>query len=391
LTFGIAICHEGWRYPETVRWAARRGAQIVFHPKFHEAEPGGYVPSVFADPANTFHEKADLPLVRRGGMRALALPDHRRGCAGSIGVADVSTLRKHNGTLALVGASACWGGSTTLSKALLSSLPPLTLLVIQLLASSAALWLILLCNNAKIRLGRPERVAALTGVLEPGLAYGFVMAGLATTTASNVTLLAAVEPVLIVIVAWILLRQTPSGSILRVMFAALAGVLLISWPDIRNPGQGQLRGDALVLIGVGCAAVYVVLSSRYVKSIKPLQLVALQQSAALLSAFLLLAMAFWLGLEHHPSAVDARTLVMAIVSGLVQYAAAFWLYLLGMRTVPVAVAGLSLCLIPVFGVSTAALFLSEALGPFQWLGAIIVVASLFALTRTKTRGSVSLA
>ena len=60
LTFGVAICHEGWRYPETVRWAARRGAQVVFHPHFHEAEPGGYVPSVFADPANTFHEKAVL-------------------------------------------------------------------------------------------------------------------------------------------------------------------------------------------------------------------------------------------------------------------------------------------------------------------------------------------
>ena len=60
LTFGIAICHEGWRYPETVRWAARHGAHIVFHPHFHEAEPGGYVPSTFADPANTFHEKAIL-------------------------------------------------------------------------------------------------------------------------------------------------------------------------------------------------------------------------------------------------------------------------------------------------------------------------------------------
>jgi len=34
LTFGIVICHEGWRYPETVRWAATRGAQIVFHPQF---------------------------------------------------------------------------------------------------------------------------------------------------------------------------------------------------------------------------------------------------------------------------------------------------------------------------------------------------------------------
>src|SRR5206468_2302969 len=60
LTFGVSICHEGWRYPETVRWAVRHGAQIVFHPHFHEAEPGGYRPSSFADPANSFHEKAAL-------------------------------------------------------------------------------------------------------------------------------------------------------------------------------------------------------------------------------------------------------------------------------------------------------------------------------------------
>jgi predicted amidohydrolase len=60
LVFGIAICHEGWRYPETVRWAARHGAHVVFHPHFHEAEPGGYRPASFADPANTFHEKAAL-------------------------------------------------------------------------------------------------------------------------------------------------------------------------------------------------------------------------------------------------------------------------------------------------------------------------------------------
>jgi predicted amidohydrolase len=60
LTFGIAICLEGWRYPETVRWAVRNGAQIVFHPHFHEAEPGSYAPSTFADPANSFHEKAIL-------------------------------------------------------------------------------------------------------------------------------------------------------------------------------------------------------------------------------------------------------------------------------------------------------------------------------------------
>ena len=60
LTFGVVICHEGWRYPETVRWAVRRGAQVVFHPHAHVAEPGSYRPNTFADPANTFHEKAIL-------------------------------------------------------------------------------------------------------------------------------------------------------------------------------------------------------------------------------------------------------------------------------------------------------------------------------------------
>jgi len=60
LTFGVSICHEGWRYPETFRWAARRGAQLVFHPHFHEAEPGSYKPTTFGDAANTFHEKAVL-------------------------------------------------------------------------------------------------------------------------------------------------------------------------------------------------------------------------------------------------------------------------------------------------------------------------------------------
>jgi predicted amidohydrolase len=60
LVFGIAICHEGWRYPETVRWPARHDAHVVFHPHVHEADNGSYRPATFADPANSFHEKAML-------------------------------------------------------------------------------------------------------------------------------------------------------------------------------------------------------------------------------------------------------------------------------------------------------------------------------------------
>ena len=60
LKFGVVICHEGWRYPETVRWAARRGAHIVFHPHVEILGESSAYPSRFADPENSFHEKATL-------------------------------------------------------------------------------------------------------------------------------------------------------------------------------------------------------------------------------------------------------------------------------------------------------------------------------------------
>ncbi len=60
LRFGVVICHEGWRYPETVRWAARRGAQIVFHPQFSPAGDHARTINEWASTNGTMHEKATV-------------------------------------------------------------------------------------------------------------------------------------------------------------------------------------------------------------------------------------------------------------------------------------------------------------------------------------------
>jgi predicted amidohydrolase len=56
--FGIAICHEGWRYPETVRWAAARDAKIVFHPQLTGSDLIGPTLTRWGDPAAPYYEKA---------------------------------------------------------------------------------------------------------------------------------------------------------------------------------------------------------------------------------------------------------------------------------------------------------------------------------------------
>jgi predicted amidohydrolase len=56
--FGVAICHEGWRYPETVRWAAVRGAKIVFHPQHSGSDEGGARLTQWGAAGNPYYEKA---------------------------------------------------------------------------------------------------------------------------------------------------------------------------------------------------------------------------------------------------------------------------------------------------------------------------------------------
>jgi predicted amidohydrolase len=56
--FGVAICHEGWRYPETVRWAAVRGAKIVFHPHHTGSDQVGVRPVEWGAAGGAYYEKA---------------------------------------------------------------------------------------------------------------------------------------------------------------------------------------------------------------------------------------------------------------------------------------------------------------------------------------------
>jgi predicted amidohydrolase len=62
--FGITICHEGFRYPESVRWAAQHGAQLVFHPHFSGSNTNGIKLTEWGSKSNPYYEKAMM-------MRAL--------------------------------------------------------------------------------------------------------------------------------------------------------------------------------------------------------------------------------------------------------------------------------------------------------------------------------
>ena len=275
---------------------------------------------------------------------------------------------------ALVAAAACWGFGTVVSKHVVDDVAPLTLLPIQLAASSVLLLVVTAVRREPIALTPPVCKLAVLGVLNPGAAYALGLVGLTTITASMYVLIWATEPVVILVLAGLMLREHISLRLAVLVSFAVAGVLLV----VYQPGvSGDLTGILLTTTSVGFCGLYTVLTRRLLLDDASLTVVIAQQAAALAFALVLATVVELVGSNGwDPSGLSATSLLAAAVSGVLYYGLGFWLYLTGLRLVPASYAAAFLPLIPLFGLAGGYL-IGERLSPTQWVGtALVVVATL---------------
>jgi drug/metabolite transporter (DMT)-like permease len=277
---------------------------------------------------------------------------------------------------ALVAAAACWGVGTVVSKQVVDDVAPLTLLPVQLAVSCALLLGITLSRREKLAWNQPMRRLTALGVLNPGIAYALGLVGLTSITASMSVLLWAVEPVVILLLAALVLREQISVALGISVAVAVTGVLLV----VYQPGAtGDAVGIVLTLVSVGCCALCTVLTRRLLLDDSTVTVVLLQQAAALMFAVALATVVELIGGPGWDLAgLGAGAWLGAGVSGVLYYGLGFWFYLTGLRQVPASYAGAFLPLIPVFGVA-AGYLVGERLDPRQWLGAVVIVAATAAI------------
>ncbi len=289
--------------------------------------------------------------------------------------------------IALVLAAACWGFGAVMTKYALEQIPPLTLLVVQLAISTAVLWILLLAQGIRVVFNRDTLQLGLIGVLNPGLAYTFSLLGLAQTTASMSALLWAAEPILIIGFAWLILCERLTWPLLICAAVAIVGVGVVAGLDVWAGANSSLVGNLLIAAGVCCCAMYTVLTRRMVANGAPLLIVALQQTAALLWALLIWPAELLARQSVDLAAIPITFWVWGMVGGVVYYALAFWLYIIGLKRAPASLAGLFLNLIPLFGVGGAYLFLGERLASAQWLGAIVILVAVMLIVHLQNTPS----
>ena len=280
----------------------------------------------------------------------------------------------------LIGAGAAWGLGTVLSKSALVHFEPIDLLIVQLGASVAAMTLALAFTRNRPAMPSAMWSVAGLGVLNPGLAYLLGLTGLAMTSASLATLIWALEPALIVVAASLILGERATGKIIGVAVAGFAGVALVAI----GPVSGSLPGGFLILAGVGCCALYAVWTRRIVSSGSVLFVVFCQHATALAVALMFATIRGYRPMAALNEAPWAAT-ASALVSGVLYYGVAFFLFVGALRRVSAAVAGLYINLVPVFGIITAYILLNERLSPVEWLGAATVLGAMTVMLLAGTR------
>jgi len=297
---------------------------------------------------------------------------------------DVSASIGRRDLVLLTLAAASWGVGTVVSKRAVEEIPPFTLLPIQLAASLAVLLVLMLVSGMPLR-GSPPILSRL-GILNPGIAYALGLAGLTWISASLSVLLWALEPLLILVLAGVFLREGITARLMALSLVAASGMALI----LAEPASvGQWPGVVLTLIGIGCCAAYTIVARRYVgASDSTAQVVLAQQAYALGFAAVVGVAAALLG-GANGTVITPLGLASATASGVLYYAAAYWFYLSALRTVPASVAASSFYLIPVFGVAAGSLLLGDRLEPVQWIGVGIVAVAvvLIASGRTPARSA----
>jgi probable blue pigment (indigoidine) exporter len=277
--------------------------------------------------------------------------------------------------LFLILAAASWGLGTVVSKRALEEIPSLTLLPAQLATSLVVLLGLMRLRGIPLRGDAPPLLGRL-GVLNPGLAYALGLLGLVSISASLSVMIWALEPLMILALAAVVLRERIGAGLVVMSSIAVAGMALVLYDPA---GSGQLPGIVVSLAGVGCCAVYTIVARRWIGgSDSTAQVVALQQAYALAfsTAILLGAALFLGGFKVNPSPI---AWISGLASGILYYAAAYWLYLSALRRVPASLASVSFYLIPIFGVAGGVTLLHEQFEARQWIGVVVVLLAVLSV------------
>lgn len=281
------------------------------------------------------------------------------------------------GLLLLLPPPLFWAGNFIVGRAVHDSVSPIAL---SLWRWIVALGLLLPFAWPAMRRDLPKYWQNRWRVLSVSLAGVFafnllIYIGLQSTTASNALLMNSFIPVLIVVIEAILLRRPVRSTQAFGLALSCGGVFTIiihgEWSSVVSLSFS--KGDEIVFCAMISWAFYTIWLRGVPAEIDRVGLMGTQIAIALLA---LVPLYLWEQASGPAPRWNSSSIGALAYLGLFPSVIAYLLYNIAVARVGATQAGLSIHLIPIFGVALAVLFLGEAVHGYHAIGIIAILAGI---------------
>lgn len=290
----------------------------------------------------------------------------------------MSTKRARRGVTMGIVAVACLSTYSVVGKLLLEYVSSHTLVVI---GQAATVLLILLLFGLLPELKQLQKlhgkqrfylliVTVLSGVIAPLM----IINGLALTTATNSILIGRLEPVFVIMLSQMLLKDNLHREQLTGALLMLCG---IGWIVLASPSAtlSSSMGDALIVFGALSWAVATVVFKKHLHQLHPDVVVLVRNAIGTLVLLMLFPV-----LAHDSldvlSTAPRDILLLLLFYGVVTVAVAQLLWYRSVELITASTAALLTLLAPLFGLLLSYLILDEILAPAQLAGCVLLLIGL---------------
>jgi drug/metabolite transporter (DMT)-like permease len=262
----------------------------------------------------------------------------------------------------------------------LSELGPTATAFHRLALSLPALWLWLhLEGRGNRQITRPASRADYAGLVVAGLLFAGDLAfwhwSIQFTTVANATLLANFAPVFVTLTAFALFGERFSRTFLVGMALALAGACVLMGRSF-TLSPSHLLGDALGIVTAMFYAGYIIAVGRLRARFSTATIMAW---SGLVTCAVLLPVALVSGEGLIATTVYGWAMLLGLA--LISHAGGQSLIAYALAHLPAAFSSVSLLLQPAVAALLAWVILGEALGPWQALGALVILVGIYLARR----------
>mgnify|MGYP001166033002 FL=1 len=281
-------------------------------------------------------------------------------------------------------AAFCWAGAFIAGKLSVPYIPPLSLTFLRFLVATVVLFAVKSRAEQKLGTGMTEYrvskkdwpVLLFTGVVGMVFYHGFFFSALQYTTAINASIIAAMNPIITVVLGFFFVKERISGRALLGILISFAGVILtITSFDVSLLASMEVNpGDLLMLLAVISWAAYSVFSKAKASHIPPL---ALTYYSFLVCTLVSLPLAMlekpWEWAEAVPWTAMAAVVYMSIFASVIGYL----IQQISIRRIGPSRTSVFINLVPVFSILLSVLILSEELEPVKLITAAMIITGVF--------------